>query len=271
MTTNPLAAVPDRVAFAGDWHANTRWAPVAISHAAHNGANLLIHTGDFGYTFTPTYLAAVSEAATQYRLPVLFIDGNHDDHGWLTAQPLDDHGLRPVAPGVWHIPRGYRWTWNSIRFLGLGGAYSVDRTLRLERGYHWWPGETLTAADIHRAITPGPVDVMITHDAPDNITIPGLDPAQFHPDDLAEAAHHRRLLRTIIQGELTPAMLWHGHYHVRYTTGLRLHGNAGWCRITGLDCDGTTLDDNLDIIDMATITRRVAASRRTSISGAAGT
>lgn len=264
--TNPLAAVPDRIAFAGDWHANTCWAPAAIKHAARHGADILIHTGDFGYTFPADYLLAVSGAALYHRLPVLFIDGNHDDPEWLAARPLDEHGLRPVAPGVWHLPRGHRWTWNGIRFLALGGAYSVDRSLRVARGYHWWPGESLTEADLYHAIGPGHADIMITHDAPDNLTIPGLDPAGFDPADLAAAAAHRRLLRTAITRHIQPAMLWHGHYHVRYTSHLHLD-DGRWCRVTGLDRDDTTLDGNIDIVQIKYLAAVTAVSRLTGWPG----
>jgi hypothetical protein len=255
--TNPLTVPPARFAIAGDWHANTKWARAAIQYAAGHRASILLHTGDFAGDFTrSSFLAAVSEAAIEHRLPILWVDGNHDDHAKLARLPLGPGGLRPIVPHVWHIPRGYRWSWNGIRFLGLGGAHSVDRQLRLACGYPWWPGETLTRRDIQRAIRPGPVDVMICHDSPAGAAIPGLDATGFPLDELVAAARHRDLLRDVVD-HVRPVQLWHGHYHVRYTA--TVHPGTGICRVEGLDCDGTTLAGNVRIVDLDEIADQVHA------------
>jgi predicted phosphodiesterase len=139
---NSALATPKRVAFVGDWHENGPWAAKAIAYAESLDADVLIHLGDFGYSYSRQFLTYVT-AAGRRQIPILFVDGNHEDFIRLYKYPLGEDGLRKVAGNVWHLPRGFRWQWDSIRFLALGGAHSVDRPYR-RPGVSWW------AQDHHR-------------------------------------------------------------------------------------------------------------------------
>jgi hypothetical protein len=240
-----------------------RWAVQAIGHARAESADVLIHLGDFGYDFLPWFLDAID----QQGLTVLFVDGNHDDHDWLATQPVQANGLRRLRDNVWHLPRGFRWQWAGVRFLACGGAYSVDRQWRT-LGTSWWAGETISDTDVDRCTTGGPVDVLVAHDCPAGVMIPGIDdrttPTPFPPAALAEAAVHRQQLRRIVDA-VQPWMIWHGHYHVPHVSDADLgYGTVG---VVGLDCDGTDLHRNValtDIRDLTTINnqlRREAAGR----------
>ena len=57
------------------------------------------------------YLDALSRQAKGARIPIWFIDGNHEDFDQLDALPLDEQGRRPVRDHITHLPRGYRWEW----------------------------------------------------------------------------------------------------------------------------------------------------------------
>jgi predicted phosphodiesterase len=239
---------PQSIALAGDWHANTAWARRAIDHAHQLGAQHIVHLGDFGYDFDPGYLIRVNDALFANDLHLWFIDGNHENFNKLNRYPIEDDGRRHLTSRIHHLPRGYRWEWHGVRFLAVGGAHSVDRPFRVT-DLSWWPQEWLTDDDIANAINGGPVDVLISHDCPTGVDIPGLDgnPHGFPELEIMRANEHRQRLATIV-AHTKPKMIYHGHYHVAYQTVARL--NHGHVQVRGLDCDGTSLDDNIAICDL---------------------
>ncbi len=237
---DPFGTTPAQVAFAGDWEAEISWADISVERAAEVGADVIVQLGDFGHRFTRRYLEVVDDACRRTGVPVLFVDGNHEDHQWLARQPLVASGARQIASMVYHLPRGFRWSWYGIRFLALGGAHSVDRPTRLRSGQLWQPEERITVTDAALAVRGGAVDVLVSHDCPSGVDIPGLGTGRpmFHPDEIAQSNLNRRLLATIVE-EVRPAAVWHGHYHRRYRTtadfgygpvtvnGLGLPGDGG--------------------------------------------
>jgi hypothetical protein len=250
--TGPLAE-PERVAFAGCWHGNTNYAKKAIRHAADQGATAIVHTGDLGYWVRSAAMEALSVTLYQHGLRMLWVDGDHDDHPGLAHLAPDGHGLHPVADQIWHLPRGYRWTWASLRFLAMGGARSIDRRFRTP-GQDWWPQEAITTTQALAAISQGPADVMVTHDCPSGVTPAGLVsplPAAWIPEEPSADAH-RTLLGSVVD-EVGPAWLIHGHYHARYTT--HRSGPARICRVEGLSREGDSLTNNLVVLDLAEMNR----------------
>ena len=139
MTTSPLTT-PTRIAFAGDWHENAVYAQRAIRYARKQNADVLVHLGDFGYSFSDHFVNTVTRDLGRAGMPLLFVDGNHEDHPKLNQYPVEANGLRKVTDRVWHLPRGFRWQWDGVRFLALGGAHSVDRPYRTA-GVSWWSEE----------------------------------------------------------------------------------------------------------------------------------
>jgi predicted phosphodiesterase len=229
---HPLAT-PERLAVLGDTHGDTDFALRALAYARHDrGADVVLQLGDFGFTWPESpFAAGVSALACDLDMPVLWVDGNHENHDALDAIPIDPAtGLRPIAPGVWHLPRGYRWTWGGLRFLALGGATSLDSHLRTP-GLNWFPQESLSRDDVHHAVSGGPADVMLCHDAPDGVDIPGLTPNQFPPAAIRGAEQHRRILRLTVD-RVQPRWLFHGHYHVSYVADLA--GRGYRCTVRGL-------------------------------------
>lgn len=209
----------DKIAFSGDWHANTSYAQKAIYWAKNQGAEVILHTGDFGYQFPDSYLDALELEAKRCRMIVMFVDGNHENFSWLLAQPVSEDGVRRLRERVWHLPRGFRWEWSGVKFLALGGAHSVDKNYRVE-GKSWWHQEWITIKDAYNAIEGGLVDVMVTHDCPAGVDIPNLPPDGIFPhEDIRIAAIHRQILRDIVD-EVKPRFIFHGHYHVNYVDWL---------------------------------------------------
>lgn len=232
-----------RVAFAGDWHGNGNYSYRAMKYAKEQGADVLLHTGDFGVWSPYGYLKSINDFATNLNLPVYFVDGNHEDHPWLNTQPIEDNGFRKLGENLYHIPRGHRWDMGGVSFLGLGGAHSVDSHHR-RAGFDWFPEEHITMGQAMRTAMEGHADVMITHDCPTGADIPGIagNPHGFPPYQIREADRHRDLLRAVVD-EVKPSWLFHGHYHVRYNDAL---DNMN---VVGLDCDGSSLDKNIYVVD----------------------
>lgn len=56
-----------------------------------------------------------------------------------------------------------------LRHLVIGGAYSVDKFYRLQRGYGWWPDEQPSAeikARVESQIRTQPFDIVLSHTCP---------------------------------------------------------------------------------------------------------
>lgn len=240
-----------RIAFSGDWHANTVWAHKMIDYARDEQADAIVHLGDFGWQFARFFVQTMAGMLRRAKLPLYFVDGNHENFDRLLAFPLQPDGLRKVADNLFHLPRGHRFTWGGVRFLACGGAVSVDRHRRVE-GRSWWPQETITCADIAACEQGGPADVLLAHDCPAGVEIPYLHKTRhFFPEHLIgeSEAHRTRLLA--VAAATTPGLILHGHYDRRYTT----RADLGWGPVTvhGLDKDESTRQDNMLVLDIAQI------------------
>ncbi|GAB2472313.1 metallophosphoesterase family protein [Jatrophihabitans fulvus] len=249
--TTPLDISPDVIAIAGDWHGNLHRALEVVGVAHEHSAPVVVQVGDFGFwragPSTDRYISRINRRLADYGMHLMWVDGNHEDHHRLARLPVDGAtGLRKITNRIWHIPRGARFTWRGYSWMGLGGAASVDRRRRTP-GRDWWPEETLSDADVEHASRPGDVDVMICHDAPAGVRIPGIDgPSVWPREDIARSRLNRAQLRRVVDA-VQPAALYHGHYHVR--TVDRLEHSAGTTTVRGLAADDSTLSDNVMLID----------------------
>ncbi|MCP9272451.1 metallophosphoesterase family protein [Mycolicibacterium arenosum] len=245
-TDTDMAPDPALLMLAGDWHGNLPWAESVIRHAADRDVDTILQLGDFGYwtddPATDEYLSTVDDLLESSGIRLYWIDGNHEDH-----TRVDDWTDAYRHPRVRYLPRGFRWQWWGLTWMSVGGAMSVDKHYRLE-GESWWPGEELTDADVEYASRDGGVDVIVSHDCPRGVDIPGVGPdtkggarGNWPADILAEAQRHREKLAAICSAT-TPAWLYHGHYHIPYT------GSLAATTVRGLGHDRSTLADNVHII-----------------------
>ena len=257
---DPLAE-PDRVTVAGDWHGDHGAAKWAIRDAASAGSSVLLHTGDFGIYGDrdgELFLDRISGWLGRYGMVLLTVDGNHEDFSHLESYPCSArHGLRPLRPRVYHLPRGTRWTWAGLTWLALGGAASLDRSTRTA-GVDWWPQEDLTYADVDAASAPGRADVMLTHDMPNGVGR-GDAPSGWPAVDLLRAMSNRALLTEVVRA-VRPTHLFHGHMHYRHTTDLDLGAGLA-CQVTGLDRN-TTQGKSQVHVDLAALAADSAARRQ---------
>ena len=223
-----------KVLFLGDTHGSIPHCAKAAKVAKRMGADVIVQVGDWGMTW-PEHpprdrVKALSNALAQSGVPMVFIDGNHECFDELERRgaTTDVGRFVELAPGVTYAPRGFAWEWDGVRFLSLGGAFSVDidpdpfcrppwpgRVL----GHSYWLQETITYADVDRAITEGPVDIMITHDAPE---LP--DELRWFMEKnhykLDGASRSNRVAIRSVMDVVKPKLLVHGHIHHRYNDRL---------------------------------------------------
>lgn len=213
--------------FAGDWHGSLYQAEAIVLAAAARNIDTIVQLGDFGLwtkrTETFRFLKGLNNLLVKHNIRLYWVDGNHECFPHLYAFPIGDDGTRQIRSNIFHLPRGLRWTWHGVRFLALGGAYSVDKDMRVH-GEEWWPQEHVTYGEIMKAKEGGEVDVMIMHDSPAGV--PNLitdDPMQqaravqwFGQHNITAAGMHRQALALAYE-EVNPGLILHGHYHRRWT------------------------------------------------------
>jgi len=246
---------PHAIVLAGDWHGNTTAARDAITVAERLNAPVVLQLGDFGLwpgSSGQRYLTRLNSYAKKHQVLVAWIDGNHEDFTQLNETPVDSNGLQWQDTHIAHIPRGSHWTWHGHRFAGLGGATSLDRPDRTP-GKTWWPQEAVTDRDLDTLEAGGHCDVLLTHDSPTGVHIPGIDQRNYSAalasgwtlPELERAWDHRDRIRQAID-TVRPLHLWHGHYHLRYTSTLTLN-DGHTVTANGLSWDGDARDKRLSI------------------------
>ena len=239
---------PKRVMLLGDTHGNAPWTVAAIEHAAENGADTIVQLGDWGHwTDGPErklFYLRVHKALVKHGITLYWLDGNHEDHSDIQKRLAGSRDAQPLCrdyPRIIHLPRGCRWSWWGKTWMALGSAVSVDKNHRKE-GKSWWPGETLKRDDVEYASRPGKVDVLLCHDAPFGVHIPGIKPkgqSEWPDWVLDESYDHQRLIRDVAEAT-RPSLIAHGHMHTRYQAFLP-YGGGSRALVQGLDCDGAPM------------------------------
>lgn len=233
-----------RILLAGDWHGNRAWAETCFEAAAGQGCDAVLQLGDFGLWpgREEEWLDHVDALAAAAEAPLVWIDGNHENHDSLARwrDKADDTGLVPMRDHVRWAPRGARWRWAGVRFGALGGAVSIDRFLR-RPGVNWWPEEAVTQLDVDR-LGDEPLDVLATHAAPSTPALPHRR-LPLPPGIIADSRQVRALLDQAVE-RTRPALVVHGHYHAR------LQAAVGERRLEGLAHDKSSPGEALALLDL---------------------
>lgn len=150
----------------------------------------LIVCGDWGYVSDNSYkerlfLRFLLEKPYQ----ILWVDGNHENFDLLEEYPIEEwcggkaHVIRRDCEGnpkIIHLMRGQVFEIEGKKIFTFGGAYSVDKYMRVPYR-SWWPQEMPTDDEMKEAVTNltkhnNVVDYIITHAAPEDTM------NLFHPD-----------------------------------------------------------------------------------------
>lgn len=243
-----------KIAFSGDWHGKVNDATAIIRKSVLLGAEAVIQLGDFGlWPNAGWYLDEVSAAAVESGVDVYWIDGNHEWHDEIDRWTAEYGHQTPITvrPRLFYLPRGCRITLGGVRYGALGGAFSVDYLMRT-LGASWWPQEQITAADVER-LGDAPLDVLLTHDAPER-----LDAIAKYPlsdTDEAKCEWNRKCIREAIRNT-RPRFLLHGHWHHWYSEQFPFfYETPGGMKqktvyVRGLGCSDDTFHRHTNIVDM---------------------
>lgn len=243
-----------RILMAGDTHGNLNHSKYLVDRAKQHGCDAVFVLGDWGYWEHTSdgilFCDKLDGYCKQENMPVYFLDGNHDKTSLLlekySDQP-DDEGFLLVRPLLRYARRGHRWTWGGIRFISLGGAYSVDKGWRLEREEArkkpeslWFPEEEMSDEDMDEILTfADPVHVMLAHDKPR-----GSNPLWNRKNFISCLPNQDRLQEAV--RTLEPRWFFHGHLHYTYEYPMdysNLDGEARHCLVRGLTCDPSGGED----------------------------
>src|SRR5215217_1045375 len=205
---------------ATDWHGSFQQAQEIIFQAVRSDINTIVHLGDFGIKESSyTYLDSMQRLLEFFKIRLYFIDGNHEHFDKLYRREVLEDGTRFVRDNIFHLPRGFRWSWNDISFMAVGGAASINR-FTSSGSTHWDPAEFITDEDVAKAIEGGPVDVLFTHDSPadapndlvDDYDLQAECIKRFGLTSVMYTYANREQLKEITN-EVNPRLLFHGHYH----------------------------------------------------------
>lgn len=233
-----------RVLVVGDLHADATYFKYVVNAAYRYGCAHIIQCGDLGFWphTDPDYVPFLDKKLAKRDLTMVWVDGNHENFDALEAREWEttEEGFWKTGERVFYAPRGHRWEWEGVKFLALGGGHSIDKAYRLEYR-SWWRQELITMKDVSKALDGGGVDVMICHDMP--CETPEGPKLYFKSN--GEDIENRRMVKYVMD-RVNPKVLFHGHYHYRYTS--RVPGT----RIEGLDMNGT-YQDNWYVLDLVTL------------------
>lgn len=125
------------------------------------------------------------DLVSQLPITILAIQGNHElPYKEMTAERIKLFGGDGYeSRGIYFAENGTELCINDKKFLVIGGAYSVDKDIRLLRGYAWWEQEELTETElmeIENRVAGKKYNYVLTHtcpysNLPREVFLPGID------------------------------------------------------------------------------------------------
>lgn len=234
-----------RIGIAGDWHRNLGWAVTSVGHFAAREISDVYHVGDFGifsHSKGQYYLNELDVCCREHGVTLYVTPGNHEDYTLINSIPKDSAGVQWIRPQIALLPRGHRWEIDGRTFASLGGAASIGFTSQTA-GVDWWPEEQITMGDVYTLGVDGPVDVLITHEAPTGIdhlhAVKAASGGEWLEVELYYAYESQRKMTMAVE-TVTPKVLFHGHYHHGYEENVLftdLEGNGFTTRVVGMNMD----------------------------------
>jgi len=192
----------------GDTHGDIR----KLINLTLNFDDYLIVAGDFGMCwYNDNRDFEKINILTKLLYKILFIDGNHENFKMLNNFPIQEWcggKIHKISENVYHLMRGYVFEINGLTFWCMGGAKSIDKSMRIT-DVSWWEEETPSVEEWENAYNNLEkynwcVDYAITHCISVDI-IKQLYPIAWE-DEIS-------LKMKDIQNKLTCKEWFIGHYH----------------------------------------------------------
>lgn len=189
--------------FLGDVHGKWNLMNLAIAEAIRQTPNAkrIIQVGDFGDGFIgrAEYKAFDWEVPQERKIPIYWIEGNHDNHEFLS---VPQNRINP-NPLIHYMARGTVKVFGKRTFLFIGGAHSIDCFMR-RQGIDWWPEENITYGQIVKILeTVKKADVIVSHDYP----------ISFNAFPIHEDPNGNRILLNALLDKYQPEYWFFGHHH----------------------------------------------------------
>lgn len=241
-----------RILLSGDSHCDINHLQVMSNKADMYQCDKMFVLGDFGWWPKDKQGLKFIDACSQLDYPLYFLPGNHEDWGDLEKHEqypdYNDEGFIEVASNVFYAPTGFRWEWDGIKFLSVGGAYSIDRKYRT-KFISWFPQEIITDEDMKKIQVTDislkrEMDVILSHDAPAGVDMARefattYGGAKWFDLDPGTARNMERLRWACDWWK--PTHLYHGHWHLRYTQEHQFYDSLSKesydIMVTGLNCN----------------------------------
>lgn len=200
------------VAICGDWHGDADFANGTLHSLNAKGVSQIIHCGDFGFGWDRTYTPSVNATLIKFGQFLHWVPGNHENYDYIDM--LIHKGEQNHMDNMYVLRRGEHFHIDGTDFVGIGGAYSIDKQYRRPH-ISWWPQELISYGDVMRILEEDyeNCDVVIAHDAP---LTAELNLMNGYKDD-PETEGNRELLQIAVD-HLEPDFVFHGHYHQRHDT-----------------------------------------------------
>ncbi len=159
----------------GDMHGDIQTFKDIMGKITCKLENTLIVLGDLGANY---YLNKTDKKfkniISQYNINLFVIRGNHD------ANPANLNYMKEIEkyenigyieeeyPNIFYAKNGEVYNIENNTFLVLGGAYSVDKWYRLEKGYKWFADEQMTEEEKQNFWNKNiiKVDTILSHTCP---------------------------------------------------------------------------------------------------------
>lgn len=230
-----------KVLLCGDTHASKSHFNYLFEKVKELKPDVMIVLGDFGYwprfRIGVSFLQHIQRLAEEAKLDIWWLDGNHEDHEWL-SHLIPDFPSKPIPvtsngeeySRVLYLPRGFRFEIGGVSFMSYGGAFSVDRDSR-EEGIDYFEAEEVIDPDHIKSLPNEHVDVLLTHDVPMGYSF------GYPIGDMSRLSEQSRLCLSELVDKTTPWFGFGGHHHKNVNFDIN-HKN-GYCRYTILNCNNT--------------------------------
>lgn len=205
----------------GDMHGSLESCNLALERSKHHDYSKIVQVGDFGLwdhlARGVTFLDNLNESLRKYGRKMYAIGGNHEnwDHwNWYVENMAPDkYGFRIIRSHIALAPRVHRWKWDDRKFLGVAGAASIDKDIRLEDERYggpkqWWWQEQITDEEV-ASVGTVKTDYLITHDCSNQT------PFGFRIIPNMDSQIHRQRIDQVLK-QSRPDLHFHGHMHRKY-------------------------------------------------------
>lgn len=220
-----------KVLITGDKHGDLRGIVLYCQENCFTKEDVMIILGDAGLNYNPptdgqSYLLK-EYYSHNITCTLLCVHGNHEDNPELMSSMLEKEWnggtvfYEEEFPDILYAKDGEIYDLNGVKTVVLGGAYSVDKEIRLLRGWRWFANEQMTPEVRQRCEdnlekAGWEVDVVLSHTVPLSAEpveefIEGID--QSKVDKTTEIWLEK------IKNKLTYKKWYAGHFHCEKIKG----------------------------------------------------